>query len=410
MVRGKLTVNAERLLRRIAELAEYGKTNGGGVDRAAFSEADVEARRYMMNLMRHAGLNVRVDPVGNIFGRREGSVAATGAILFGSHIDTVPNGGAYDGALGSLAAVEVAHTLTEAGYRSRHPLEVVVWCDEEDGLTGSRGYVGGLSQGDVDDPGPDGVTLSEKIRRIGGDPARVAEAAPEPGSITAYVELHVEQGAVLDSHGINIGVVEGFVGIDQYDVTITGVPNHAGTTPMDRRINALLPAAELVLAVDRIVRATPGNQVGTVGSFHVSPGAPNVIPGEVALTVELRDLDTVKLRPIWQLIQSELEEICARHGASATARGRQSVAGIPTDSRLRDIISGAAEELGLATRLLPSGAGHDAQKLAQICPTGMIFVPSVAGVSHSPKEFTQPEDVAHGANVLLGSVLRIDEW
>ena len=410
MVRKKLTVNGDRLVRRIAELAEYGKTPSGGIDRPAFSEADVEARRYMMNLMSHAGLNVRVDPVGNIFGRREGSVASTGTILFGSHIDTVPDGGAYDGALGSLAAVEVAHTLAEAGYRNRHPLEVVVWCNEEDGLTGSRGYVGELSQDHVNHPGPDGVRLADKIRRIGGDPARISEATPEPGSIAAYIELHVEQGGVLDSSGTDIGVVEGFVGIEQYDVTITGVANHAGTTPMEQRTNALLPAAELVLSVDRIVTATPGGQVGTVGLFEVSPGAPNVIPGEVVLTVELRDLDTAKLRPIWESILSDLEEICARHNTSFTARSRQSVAASPTDVRLREVISDTAKQLGLLSRLMPSGAGHDAQKLARICPTGMIFVPSVAGVSHSPREFTHPEDVAHGGDVLLGSVLRVDEW
>ncbi|UCG84794.1 MAG: Zn-dependent hydrolase [Gemmatimonadota bacterium] len=410
MANENLTINADRLVRRIAELAEYGKTPGGGVDRPAFSDADIEARRYVMSLMRHAGLNVRVDPVGNIFGRRESSVAAMGTILFGSHIDTVPNGGAYDGALGSLAAIEVAHTVAEAGYRNRHPLEVAVWCDEEGGLTGSRGFIGELSQAAVNELDSYGVRLSDKIRRIGGDPARVGKATWKPGSLLAYVELHVEQGSVLDSHGIDIGVVQGFVAIDQYDVTITGVPNHAGTTAMDERIDALLPAAELALAVDRIVRAIPGNQVGTVGAFEVSPGAPNVIPGEVALTVELRDPDSARLKPIWQSIQSELEAISDRHRVSFTAHCRQSVAGIPTDARLREVISQAAEELGLTTRLMPSGAGHDAQKLAQVCPTGMIFVPSVAGVSHCPRELTRPEDVAHGGNVLLRSVLKVDEW
>jgi N-carbamoyl-L-amino-acid hydrolase len=406
---GHLSINADRLVRRMAELAEYGQTPDGGVSRPAFSESDVEARRYMMNLMRHAGLNVRVDPVGNIFGRREGTVAATGTILFGSHIDTVPEGGLYDGALGSLGAVEVAHSLAEGGYRNRHPLGVVVWCDEESGLTGSKGYVGELSQEAVNEPGSDGVRLADKIRRIGGDPTRVAEAVPEPGSIAAYIELHVEQGSVLDNDGTNIGVVEGFVGIDQYDVVITGAANHAGTTPMDQRANALLPAAELVLAVERIVKATPGDQVGTVGAFVVSPGAPNVIPGQVALTVELRDLDSDRLQPIWQAILSELEEISERHGTSFAIQPRQSVAGIRTDEGLCKTISQAAEELGLTTRHMPSGAGHDAQKLASICPTGMIFVPSVDGVSHSTREYTHSDDVARGANVLLQAVLKADE-
>jgi N-carbamoyl-L-amino-acid hydrolase len=408
MSNDELTINADRLVRRIAELAEYGKIENG-INRAAFSDEDVEARRYIMSLLSHAGLNVRVDPVGNIFGRREGAVAGVGAILFGSHIDTVPEGGAYDGALGSLASIEVAHTLTHAGYRNRHPLEVAIWCDEERGLTGSRGFVGELTQDDLNEPDSDGVTLSEKIRRIGGEPRRVGEAKPEAGSIAGYLELHVEQGGVLDPKQVDIGVVEGFVGITQHDVTVSGVPNHAGTTPMGERSNALLTAAELVMAVDRLVRSTPGNQVGTVGSLEVRPGAANVIPGEVVLTVELRDLDTAKLAPIWQSIESELAEISSRHGTSFRTELRQTVAGVPTDAAVREVVTQAAEELGLSTIQMPSGAGHDAQKLAQICPTGMVFVPSVKGVSHSPEEFTEPEDVENGGNVLLRSVLKLDE-
>ena len=408
MSNDELTINADRLVRRIAELAEYGKIENG-INRAAFSDEDVEARRYIMSLLSHAGLNVRVDPVGNIFGRREGAVAGVGAILFGSHIDTVPEGGAYDGALGSLASIEVAHTLTHAGYRNRHPLEVAIWCDEERGLTGSRGFVGELTQDDLNQPDSDGVTLSERIRRIGGEPRRVGEAKPEAGSVAGYLELHVEQGGVLYSKQVDIGVVEGFVGITQYDVTVSGVPNHARTTPMGERSNALLTASELVMAVDRVVRSTPGNQVGTVGSLEVRPGAANVIPGEVVLTVELRDLDTAKLAPIWQSIESELAEISSRHGTSFRTELRQTVAGVPTDAAVREVVTQAAEELGLSTIQMPSGAGHDAQKLAQICPTGMVFVPSVKGVSHSPEEFTEPEDVENGGNVLLRSVLKLDE-
>jgi N-carbamoyl-L-amino-acid hydrolase len=410
MASNDLTINADRLVRRIKELAEYGATPEGGVNRIAFSEEDVEARRYVMSLMGHCGLNVRVDPVGNIFGRREGSLAGTGTILFGSHIDTVPNGGAYDGVLGVLAALEVAQTLTEGGYRSRHPLEVVVWCDEENGLTGSRGYVGEISAADLDQTDPDGIRLAEKISRVGGETARINEVAAEKDSIAAYLELHVEQGSVLHTDGIDVGVVEGFVGISHYDVTLSGVPNHAGTTPMNRRSNALLSAAELVLAVDRIVKETPGDQVGTVGAFDISPGAPNVIPGEVTLTVELRDLDNDKLAPIWERIHSELEEISRRHGTTFTTELRQSVEGSLTDPNVRGVISEAAARLGLTTRSMPSGAGHDAQKLTQICPTGMIFVPSVDGISHSPKEHTDPKDVASGCRVLMDSVLAIDQW
>jgi len=404
-----IRVNGSRLRRRIAELAEFGKTPQNGVSRIAFSDEDIEGRRYVMNIMRNAGLNVRVDPAGNILGRREGTLAGAGSILFGSHIDTVPNGGQLDGALGSLGAIEVAHALAEAGYRSRHPLEVVIWCDEEDGMTGSRGFVGELTAEHLAQLGRDGVPLNDKVRRIGGDPARIEEAKPAPGSIDAYLELHVEQGTVLHSEGIDIGVVEGFVGINHYDVTIEGVANHAGTTSMDRRQNALLTGSELVLAVDRIVRSIEGGQVGTVGRLLVDPCAPNVIPGRVDLTVELRDLDAWKLDRIWGRIVVELADISLRHGTLVEHVLRQSVASTPTDVRLRDLIGAVAGELGLSHKRMPSGAGHDAQKLSGLCPTGMIFVPSIDGISHSPDEHTRPEHVDAGANVLLNAVLKLDD-
>jgi N-carbamoyl-L-amino-acid hydrolase len=404
-----LRVNGSRLQRRIVELAEFGKTPEDGVTRVAFSETDVEARRYVMNIMQHADLNVRVDSVGNIFGRREGTAPGEGAILFGSHIDTVPNGGAYDGALGALAAIEAAHTLTGSGYRNRHPLEVAIWCDEEGGLTGSNGFVGELSEEDVAQVGHDGVPLAEKIRRIGGDPARLEEAMPASGSVRGYLELHVEQGGVLESEGIDIGVVEGFVCIDLHDVTIEGAANHAGTTPMGQRRNALLTASELVLAVDQIVRSMEGSQVGTIGRLLVEPCAPNVIPGRVDLTVELRDLNSSKLDAVWDRIVVELSEISKKHDTVVRYGPRRSVAGCLTDPMISDAIEAVASDLRLSSKRMPSGAGHDAQNLATICPIGMIFVPSVNGISHSPREHTLPEHVEQGANVLLQTVLRMDD-
>jgi N-carbamoyl-L-amino-acid hydrolase len=403
-----MRINGNRLNRRIAELAEYGATPDKGVSRVAFGETDVEGRRYVMNIMRHAGLNVRVDPAGNIFGRREGSVAGAGCILFGSHIDTVPNGGAYDGALGSLAAIEVAHSLNVAGYRNRHPLEVAIWCDEENGLTGSRSFVGELGSEDLERPGHDGVRLAEKIRRVGGDPLRIADAAAEQGQVSGYLELHVEQGGVLDSEKLDVGIVQGFVGINHHDVTIRGVSNHAGTTPMDQRQNALLAAADLVLAVDRIVRSIPGEQVATVGRLLVTPGAPNVVPGRVDLTVELRDLEMAKLRLMWQEISKEMQQIARKYDTEVQHELRQSLAGTPTDSSVRQLLMDVAHDLGLSSKEMPSGAGHDAQQLVSICPVGMIFVPSVAGISHSPKEYTRPKDVENGANVLLQGILQLD--
>jgi N-carbamoyl-L-amino-acid hydrolase len=405
-----IRVNGTRVNRHLADLSRYGRTPEGGVSRVAYSDADIAGREFAAGLMGEADLEVRIDAVGNIVGMRAGTVPGAKPILFGSHIDSVPNGGNYDGDVGSMSAIEVAHTLAEAGYRNRRPLEVVIWCDEESGLTGSRGYVGLIPDEELRSPGRDGVPLAEKIARIGGDPEHLAAARHEPGSVAAYLELHVEQGNILHEEGVQIGVVEGIVGIHHYDVTIEGFANHAGTTPMNRRRNAMLTAAELVLAVDRIVKAMPGAQVGTVGRLLVEPGAPNVVPGRVRLTVELRDLQTVTIESLWEQIDAELEVLAQKHDTPATwERQHANVDPALSDPRVRELITDAAGALELSYKHMPSGAGHDAQTLARICPMGMIFVPSVDGISHSPKEFTPPDDVENGANVLLQSVLRLDQ-
>lgn len=404
-----LRVNGRRLQECLVGLSQHGRTAQGGVSRVAYSQADIEGREYAIALMWQAGLQVRVDPVGNISGRREGSESGVPAILFGSHIDSVPNGGAYDGALGSMAAIEVVQALAEAGYCNRHPFEVAIWADEESGLIGSRGYVGALSDADLSASGEDGISLADKIRRIDGHPERIGDAKPADGSLTAYVELHVEQGSILESEGIDIGIVQGFVGINHYDVTITGRADHAGTTPMSGRRDALLAGAATVLAVDEIVKSIPGEQVGTVGRLIVRPGAPNVVPGEVELTVELRDLEMAMIESVWRRIQVKLDEIATKHGTRVTHKLRQSLPGALTNPRIRRVIAQAAEVCRLSSRSMPSGAGHDAQNLARICPAGMIFVPSVGGISHSPEESTRPADVENGANVLLQTILQLDQ-
>jgi beta-ureidopropionase / N-carbamoyl-L-amino-acid hydrolase len=402
-------VDGARLGRRLQDLSRFGANPQGGVSRVAFSPADVEGRAFTMEMMRAAKLEVRVDPVGNIFGRRPGLDAGAAPILFGSHIDSVPEGGNYDGDVGSMSAIEVAQVLEEKGYRNRHPLDVVIWCDEESGLTGSRGFVGDIAPEELERPARNGTVMAENIRRLGGDPARLAEARHEKGSVAAYLELHIEQGGTLDAAGVPIGVVEGIVGIHHYEVTVRGFANHAGTTPMDKRRNALLAASEIVLAVDRIVRAVPGRQVGTVGRLSVRPGAPNVIPGEVSFTVELRDLRTETIESLWAAIEAEARALVARQGCTMEFVLRPPDRPALSDGRVRAIVAAAADELGLRHLSLPSGAGHDAQELARIAPMGMIFVPSVGGISHSPKELSRPEEIANGANVLLQAVLRVDQ-
>jgi beta-ureidopropionase / N-carbamoyl-L-amino-acid hydrolase len=400
-------VDGTRLNGWIDHLAGIGHGPDGWV-RTGFSDAVIQARQYAMGLMRAAELDVSIDPAGNIIGRRAGSDPTLKPILFGSHVDSVMNGGNYDGIVGSLGAIAAATALAERTYRNRHPLWVTIWCDEESGLTGSRGFLGDISADELARPGRDGVPLGDKIKRIGGDPAAMASYRHGQGDLAGYLELHIEQGGTLEKKGLQIGVVEGIVGIRSWDVTITGFANHAGTTPMDERHNALLAAAELILAVDRIVRAEPGRQVGTVGRLLVKPNAQNVIPGEVIHTIELRDLSMDKLARLWEAIRAEGDRIMARREVTWTHVERPINVAALSDPSVRDLIAESARTLGLSNQVMPSGAGHDAQDLAKLGPMGMIFVPSIGGISHSPKEFTRPDDVTNGANVLLQSVLRLD--
>jgi N-carbamoyl-L-amino-acid hydrolase len=359
--------------------------------------------------MQDAGLVVRIDTAGNIIGRREGGDPRLPAIMTGSHIDSVPGGGNYDGDVGVLGAIEVAQLLAEHDIRLRHPLEIVSFTDEEGGLIGSLAMTGRLEAAALDVLSHSGKTIRDGIRAVGGDSGRLGEALRKPGELKAFIELHIEQGAILHENKVDIGVVEGIVGIHWWDVTIDGVANHAGTTPMNRRRDALLSAAELALAVNRVATSIPGRQVATVGKIRAEPGAPNVIPGRVVMSLEIRDLAAEKIQTVYESIRAEAERIAtARQTPIAFKELSVASEPAPTDERMRRIIAAAATSLGLSHRLMPSGAGHDAQDMTHIAPTGMIFVPSVDGVSHSPKEYTSPADIANGANVLLRTVLAID--
>jgi N-carbamoyl-L-amino-acid hydrolase len=406
----EIYANPERMEERIEALARFGANPEGGVSRIAFSEADLKGRRYIMDLMKNAGLEVRVDTAGNIIGRRDGSENALPPIMIGSHIDSVPGGGNYDGDVGVIGAIEVAELLKEHGVTTRHPIEVVSFTDEEGGLTGSRAMTGKLTDSALEVVSHSGMSIREGIRFVGGDPENLDHAVRKPGDLAAFIELHIEQGAILDEAGIDIGVVEGIVGIRWWDVTIEGFGNHAGTTPMDRRNDAMITAAELTLAINRVANELPGRQVATVGRIQAFPGAPNVIPGKVVMSLEIRDLDADKMQQVFDLIRAEADQL--REARSTPIQfGELDVASppAPTDEGMRRIISAAADKLGLTYRLMPSGAGHDAQDMAQIAPTGMIFVPSIDGISHSPKEFTTAEDMANGASVLFKTVLAIDD-
>ena len=400
----------ERMEARINVLSQFGANPQGGVDRVAYSRADIEGRAYIKGLMEELGLEVRVDSGGNIIGRRHGTVPDLPPILFGSHIDSVPGGGNYDGDVGVISALEVIDILNAAGHVTRHPLEVVVFSNEEGGLIGSLVMIGALKPNALDVVSHSGLTIRDGIDAIGGDSERLAEAVIKPGKLKAFIELHIEQGAILDEAEIEIGVVEGIVGIRWWDVTIDGFANHAGTTPMNRRRDAMVAAARLTLAINEVALSLPGRQVATVGRIRAEPGAPNVIPGRVVMSLEVRDLELSKMEQVF----AEIEKRAAKIAEETETSIRFDLIDVdshpePTDPRLRRIIAAAAEKYGYSYRLMPSGAGHDAQDLATIAPTGMIFVPSRGGISHSPKEFTSPRHMANGADVLLNTIIAIDE-
>lgn len=404
----KLRVNGTRLNANLAELAQFGKTPEGGTSRVAYSESDLQARQYAMKLMREAKLDVSIDAAGNIVGRRGGSDRALKPLMIGSHIDSVPAGGSYDGQVGSMGAIEVAQTLSENNVRLRHPLEVVIFQNEEGGTIGSAAIVRGLKEEDLNLITNSQKTVREGIKFIGGDPDKIAGAVRKKGDLAGYLELHIEQGGILHQEKIDIGVVEGIVGVQWWDVTVEGFANHAGTTPMNARQDALLAAAKFVEAVNRAVTSIPGRQVGTVGKLQAFPGAYNVIPGKVLTSLGLRDLDLAKVKMIFEKILSEVREIEKSTGTKFNFEQVSDSQPALTDKRFQQTIDEQAKQLGLTTKPLPSGAGHDAQEIADLCPIGMIFVPSRDGISHSPREFSTAEDITNGANVLLHTLIKLD--
>jgi beta-ureidopropionase / N-carbamoyl-L-amino-acid hydrolase len=404
-----LRVNGARINEHLAALSQFGKNPQGGVSRVAYTPADVQGREYAMKLMKEAGLSdVHIDAAGNLIGVRAGSDPALKPLLIGSHIDSVPEGGNYDGDVGSLSAIEVAQILKEKNVTLRHPLQVMIWANEEGVTVGSQAVGSGLDDKHLNLVSVTGKTIREGTRFIGGDPEHIASVRRQPGSIAGYFELHIEQGGILDREKINIGVVEGIVGILHSEATIDGFANHAGTTPMDQRHDALLSAARFIEKVNQVVTGVPGRQVGTVGWIKVQPGAYNVIPGKVTLGVEVRDLDEKKFVGLFDQIRAAATQIGAMNQTRFSFT--EPVVNHPalTSPQFQKIIDESAKSLGFTTRLMPSGAGHDAQEIAPIGPIGMIFVPSIGGISHAPKEFSRPQDIENGANVLLQTVLNFD--
>ena len=404
-----LKVNEQRILTRINELAKFGRDNNNRGYRVAYTQGDIDGRTWFMQLMKNAGLHPTIDSAGNIIGKRNGKNPSLKPIAFGSHIDMVPDGGNYDGTLGSISALEVIEVLNEQKVLTAHPLEVLIFANEEGGLIGSRAMVGQLTPEGLQQLSQSGVMMAAGIKAIGGNPYDIQGAIRKKGDLHAFLELHIEQGGILENENLPIGVVEGIVGILDCEVTIEGFANHAGTTPMKLRKDALLAASKLVIAVNEVINGVPGSQVGTVGKIQAQPGAYNVVPGNVTLGLEIRDLSWDKIEQLLSKIEQRAAQI-ANETKTKIMFIREASFSKPalTAPYLQKKINNCAAALGLKTKVMPSGAGHDSQQIAAIAPVGMIFVPSVGGVSHSPNEFTKASDMTNGANVLLQTILSID--
>lgn len=402
-------VNEQRIANRIFELAKFGRDENGRGYRVAYSKGDIEGRAWFIDLMKKAGLEPTIDAAGNIIGKRKGKKPSLKPIAFGSHIDMVPDGGNYDGALGSIGALEVIEIMNENNIVTEHPLEVIIFSNEEGGTIGSMAMVGNLTAAGLLQKSQMGLTHAEGIKAIGGNPENIQSCIRKKGDIKGFLELHIEQGGILEKEKIKIGVVEGIVGIIHWEVTVEGFANHAGTTPMNMRQDALLAASKFIIAVNEVANSIKGNHVGTVGKIAVQPGAYNVIPGKVVLGLEIRDLSAEKIEMLFRNIEKRAT-IIARDSKTKISFERQANESKPaiTNKTLQNTINTSAKAMGFSTKFMQSGAGHDSQEMAFIAPVAMIFIPSVGGISHSSKEFSTTTDMANGANVLLQTILAID--
>ncbi|MCA1717114.1 MAG: Zn-dependent hydrolase [Actinobacteria bacterium] len=404
-------IDADRLWSRLSELAEIGKSEGGGVTRLSFTEEEWAAKDLVASYMREAGLAVREDAAGNLIGRREGRVEDAPVVLTGSHVDSVRNGGDFDGPLGALGAVEALQTMDERGVETERPVEVVAFTDEEGarfsfGMIGSRATAGTLTPEHLANEDENGVSIAEAMRASGLDPGRIDEVARAPGSVYAYVELHIEQGRILESKNLPVGVVTGIAGPAWLRFTLAGEAAHAGTTPMNLRRDALAAAAEVIGRIEREAART-GTSVGTVGQLDLSPGGINIVPGQVSFSLDLRDIDEDVRDDVEARIMHEAALLCEKRDVELETKTLQRLPPAPCSALVQDAAREACETLGFEPFGLASGAGHDGMHLTELCPIGMIFVRSKDGLSHNPAEYSSKDDCTAGAEVLYRTLLKL---
>jgi N-carbamoyl-L-amino-acid hydrolase len=405
-----VTLDDTSLLRTLDELAQIGAIEGGGCARLALSDEDKAGRDLVMGWMKAAGLDVRIDAIGNVIGLRAGRENLA-PIMTGSHIDTVRTGGRYDGNYGVLAGLEIVRALNAAKVTTRRPIAVAFFTNEEGArfqpdMMGSLVYAGGIGLNEayaaVD---KEGVAVGDELRRIG------YLGTTKPGALKphAFLELHIEQGPILDEEKVRIGVVESVQGISWIEYTVSGVSNHAGTTPMRLRRDAGYLAASVNLFARKLAGEMGGDQVATVGALTLRPNLINVVPNQAVFTVDLRNTDEAKLKHAEASVAAHIAEVAKAERVEVAAKVLARFEPVIFDAGLVDRVEHHAKALQLSTRRMPSGAGHDAQMMQRLCPTAMIFVPSVDGLSHNVKEHTEPSDLIAGAEVLLNLMLELAE-
>lgn len=404
-------INPDRLWDRLMELSAIGSQEVGGVTRLSFTPEERAAKDLVAGFMKEAGLTVREDETGNLIGRKEGKNPEAAVVLVGSHVDSVPSGGNFDGPLGVLAGVEILQAMNEQGVETEHPIEVIAFTDEEGtrfgfGMIGSRGIAGLLTADELEARDKEGISIAQAMRESGIDPEQIGRAARTPGSVKAYVELHIEQGKVLESRGLSVGVVSGVAGPLWVKFVLEGEAGHAGATPMNMRRDPLAAAAEIMLSIEREA-SRKDISVGTVGKLQVFPGGVNIIPGRVEFTLDLRDVNEAVRDEVEKNIMREAEAICEKRNIKLEVELLQRIPPAVCSEEIQSAIREACAAEGLETITLPSGAGHDCMQLVDLCPVGMIFARSRDGISHNPAEYTTKEDCANGAKVLYRTVLSL---
>ena len=413
----QITINKRRLLRDLNAVSRIGIGDRGSVTRLVFSIKELRSRQFLIHQMRQIGLQIHIDRIGNIFGRLDGANAETAALLVGSHLDTVVHGGKFDGTLGVIAALEAVRTLKEQKIVLQSPVEVVCFVGEESSRFGYSTLGSSLMAGEV--RGKDlahaadaqGTKLEDILASMGIYRNNLLSMRRDPATIKAYLELHIEQGPILEAKKKPIGIVTSIAAPTRFRVVFTGQADHSGTTPMEMRRDALVAASELIVAVEKVCRrysrVQQGRVVGTVGAMKIEPGVINAIPGRAELSVDIRSISAEAKKRVVRLVQAQIREIARHRNIGAEILPLREEEPVPLDQRLVRLLKECCEDRNIPYEVMPSGAGHDAMQIAKIAAAGMLFIPSRRGISHSPLEWSEPEDICLGAQLLLDSMIRV---